>query len=142
LKLFGERGVEAVLKELQQLHERKVIIPIMSSDLTHQQKRQALSYLMFLKQKRDGKIKGRGCADGRKQRSIFSKDNVSSPTVDIESVMLSCVIDAFERRSVATVDIPGAFMQVDMDDLVHMRIEGTMAELLLRLDPDHYGQFV
>jgi hypothetical protein len=37
------------------------------SDLTPQQKNAALAYLMFLKRKRCGKIKGRGCADGRKQ---------------------------------------------------------------------------
>jgi Reverse transcriptase (RNA-dependent DNA polymerase) len=142
LKLFKERGVEAVLQELRQLHTRKVITPIMASELTYDQKCQALSYLMFLKEKRSGKIKGRGCADGRKQRSTLSKDDVSSPTVAIESVMLSCIIDSFENRYVATVDVPGAFMQVDTDDLVHMRIDGTMAKLLIRLDPEHYNQYV
>jgi hypothetical protein len=29
-----------------------------------------------------------------------------------------------------------------MDEVVHMRIEGPMAELLIRLDPDYYSQFV
>jgi len=33
-------------------------------------------------------------------------------------------------------------MKADMDDVVHMRIEGSMADLLIRLDPDYYGQFV
>ena len=56
--------------------------------------------------------------------------------------MLSCVIDATEQRDVATVDIPGAFMQADMDELVHMRLEGTMAELLVRLDPKFYRKYV
>jgi hypothetical protein len=48
---------------------------------------------MFLKEKRCGKIKGRGCADGCKQREYLSKEDTSSPTVAIESVFLSCVID-------------------------------------------------
>jgi hypothetical protein len=56
--------------------------------------------------------------------------------------MLSCVIDATEKRDVATVDIPGAFMQADMDELVHMRLEGTMAELLVKLDPKLYRKYV
>jgi hypothetical protein len=43
---------------------------------------------------------------------------------------------------VATVDIPGAFMQADMDKLVHMRLEGTMAELLVRINPKLYRKFV
>jgi hypothetical protein len=65
---------------------------------------------MFLKKKRNGIIKGRGCADGRKQREYTSKEDASAPTVTIESVMLSCIIEAEEGRDVATVDIPSAFM--------------------------------
>jgi hypothetical protein len=38
----------------------------------------------------------------------------------------------------ATVDIPGAFIQADMEDLVHMKVEGKMAELLVKLDPELY----
>jgi hypothetical protein len=59
LKEFGEAGVEAVLKELKQLHVRNVIEP---KNPTHAEKKAALQYLMFLKQKRTGEIKGRGCA--------------------------------------------------------------------------------
>jgi hypothetical protein len=49
---------------------------------------------MFLKEKRCGKMKGHGCADGRKQQEYLTKEETSSPTVAIESVMLSCTIDA------------------------------------------------
>ena len=99
---------------------------------------------MFLKQKRNGIVKGRGCADGRKQRDYMSKEEASSPTVAIESVMLSCVIDAKEERDVGIIDIPGAFMQVDMkgEDTVHMKLEGKMAELMVRIDPKLYRKFV
>ena len=48
--------------------------------------------------------------------------------------MLSCVVDALERRDVGIIDIPGAFMQADMDELVHMRLEGKMAELLMQIN--------
>ena len=53
----------------------------------------------------------------------------------IESVMLSSVIDAKECRDVLTVDIPGAFWQADMEDKTHIKLEGKMAELLVRIDP-------
>ena len=86
--------------------------------------------------------KGRGCADGRKQRAYTNKEEASSPTVAIESVLLSCVIDAMEGRDVATIDIPGAFMQADMEDVVHMKLEGKMAELLVRIDPKLYRKHV
>ena len=142
LKLFGTDGTSAVLAELSQIHNLKVVDPKNASDLTREQKKAALEYLMFLKKKRCGRIKGRGCADGRKQREYTSKEDASSPTVSIEALMLSCVIDAKEGRDTATVDIPGAFMQADMDELVHMRLEGTMAELLVRLDPKLYRKYV
>ena len=39
-----------------------------------------------------------------------------------QALYLSCLIDAKEGRDVATVDIPGAFMQADMDELVFVNL--------------------
>ena len=142
LKVFGNDGVEAVLKELRQLHERMVMEPIDGDNLSPHEKRAALQYLMFLKQKRCGKIKGRGCADGRKQRLYMNKDQVSAPTVATESLLLTCLIDALERRKVVTVDIPGAFMQSDMEgEVTHMKLEGEMVKILERIDPKLYSKY-
>jgi hypothetical protein len=116
LKKFGKPGEDAVTVELKQLHDRDVIVPVHAGDLTRQEKQRALAYLMFLKQKRCGHIKGRGCADGRKQQIYKLKQEISSPTVSIKSVFLTCTIDAKEGRDVATCDVPGAFMQTDIDE--------------------------
>jgi ribosomal protein L22 len=124
-QVLGKAGEDAVTKELTQLHERKVLKAV--ANLNCKERKDALKYLMFLKEKRKGIIKGRGCADGRKQRGYATKEEASSPTVAIESVMLSCTIDAKERRDVGIVDIPNAFMQADMDETVHMKLEGKMA---------------
>ena len=67
IKLFQDSGIEAISKELEQLHVRKVLQPNDGTDFTVTQRRDALQYLMFLNQKRDGKIKARGYADGQKQ---------------------------------------------------------------------------
>lgn len=142
LKVFGEKGKDAVYQEMKQLHDRGVMSPIHPSTLSREQRRKVLRYLMFLKQKRSGKIKGRGCADGRKQRLYTNKEDASSPTVAIESLLLSSVIDATEGRHVITCDIPGAFMQADMDELVHMKLEGEMAELLEKIDPSLYRKYI
>jgi len=96
---------------------------------------------MFLKQKRCGKIKGRGCADGRKQRVYKTKEETSSPTIHVESLFLTSIIDALEGRKVVTLDIPGAFMQADIDELIHVKLEGEIADLLVRADPS-YAQFI
>jgi hypothetical protein len=65
LKKFKEVGEEAVPKELLQLHMRDTFKPQNAKELSTDQKKGALESLMFLKEKRDGNIKGRTCADGR-----------------------------------------------------------------------------
>jgi hypothetical protein len=134
IKIFGDKGKKAVLAELQQLYDRDVMTPINKCDLTPEERKGALQYLMFLKEKRCGTIKGRGYAEGRSQRSYMTKEETSSPTVATEALILACVIDAIERRNVATCDIPGAFMQSDMKGKVVMKLEGVMAEVILKFD--------
>ena len=142
LKKFGRKGADAVVDEMRQIDRMNVIIPRAVTDLSRIQKQRALRYLMYLKEKRCGKIKARGCADGRKQRLYKSRAEVSAPTVRTESIFLTSLIDAHEKRVVVTVDIPGAFMHSDMDELIHIRMEGKMAELLARVDPRKYRKFI
>jgi hypothetical protein len=97
---------------------------------------------MLLKQKRSGRIKGRGCADGRNQRLCKTKEETSSPTVAMESLFLSCTIDAKERRAVVTSDIPGAFMQTDVDEVTHVRLEGPLASLLAKVDLNLHEKYL
>jgi hypothetical protein len=62
--------------------------------------------------------------------------------VTTEGLMFSCIIDAKEGRDVATADIPGTFMQTDLDKMVHMRLDGAMAELLVKIDPKLYRKYL
>ena len=52
--------------------------------------------------------------------------------------MISCVIDVMKRRPVDTVEIPGAFLQVDMDEIVYVKFEGLMSEILSKIYPKIY----
>jgi hypothetical protein len=70
------------------------------------------------------------------------KSEMSSPMVMTEAIFLTVLVDAQEGHKVMTVDIPGAFMQSDMDELVHVKLEGLMAELLARVDPGKYQWFI
>jgi hypothetical protein len=142
IKKFGDLGKAAVLTELQQLYDRDVMRPVNKYDLTPAERKGALRYLMFLKEKRCGTIEGRGCADGRSQREYMSKEETSSPTVATEALILTCVIDAMEGRDVATCVIPGPFMQSDMKGKVVMKLEGVMAEVILKINPRKYTKHV
>jgi hypothetical protein len=42
----------------------------------------------------------------------------------------------------ATVDIPGAFIQEDIYEVVHVRFEGEISKMLVRMDPKLYRKYV
>ena len=79
---------------------------------------------------------------GEKKREFISKEEASSPTVSTHALMATCLIDAIECRDVATADIPGAFLQADMDEDVWVKFEGEMVDILVKLDPERYGPCV
>jgi hypothetical protein len=71
LKQFGERGKQGALKEMKQLHDMHTFFPRDPKKLTREEKRKALSSLIFLKEKDTGEIKGRTCINGAPQREYI-----------------------------------------------------------------------
>eukprot|EP00957_Ditylum_brightwellii_P124040 9455439-Ditylum_brightwellii.AAC.1 len=124
---------EAVIEEFKQLHTRGTFKPMLKEKLSLEEKQRALPLLMFLKEKRDKKIKGRTCADGRKQRLGVKKKDVDSPTVSIEAVFLSALIDTHKGRYVVTTNIPSAHLNAEMDINMFMMLEGVLAKLLVKV---------
>ena len=57
LEVFGDAGSQAVHKEMKQLHDQKVLIPVKPAKLSCGSIIGGFKYLMFLKMKRDGSIK-------------------------------------------------------------------------------------
>jgi len=49
LKAFGNKGDEAILKEIKQLHTRQALKPCSRGDMSQEERKKALRYLMFLK---------------------------------------------------------------------------------------------
>jgi len=147
LKQFGERGYEAAFGEMKQLHDRSCFTPIDVSNLTEVERKRALESLIFLVEKRDGRVKARTCANGSVERAWMAKEGTASPTTVTESILLTAVIDAEENRDVATVDIPNAFIQTDVENnddgsRVIMKIRGPLVDMLVELDPETYGEYV
>jgi hypothetical protein len=119
-----------------------VFRPIRKEDLSHDEKKKALSSLMLLKEKRDKTVKARMCADGRKQREDWTKQESTSPTVATEPVFITAVIDAHEGRDVACFDIPGAFLHADSDEDITMVLKGRLAELMVQVAPNLYRKYI
>ena len=102
MKLFGERAVAACIKEFSQLSNgvvpgKPVIQPVNLKDVTREERLQALEAVNLIKQKRCGKVKFRSCVNGSEQwKYLKEDDNIASPTLQLEALFLSMMIDVFE----------------------------------------------
>ena len=103
-------------KETKQLDKMEAIVPVHKWKGPHK----PLEYIVNVTENRyeQRTLKGHACADGRRQWYYLKKEGTNSAKVSLEALMLSRIIDACENRDVATVDIPGAFLQTAMDDLI------------------------
>ena len=148
IKKFGTKGYQSALNEMKQLHDRDCWTPIKLQSLSKSERKKALESLIFLVEKKSGKIKARHCANGSKQRQWMDSDEAASPTVMTHSVLLTATIEAEEGRDVATFDIPNAFIQThvnerdDQGDRIIMKIRGAMIDMLLEIDNDQYAPCV
>jgi hypothetical protein len=66
-----------------------------------------------------------------------AKEEAAAPTVAPESVFVTATIDAKGKREVVTIDIPGAFLHADNKDYVIMKMNGSLAELMVKTDPKY-----
>jgi len=142
LKRFGSQGDTAVTNELSQLHTMNCFRPCDPRSLTRDDRRNALSSLMFLTEKCTGEVKARACANGIAQRQRIAKEEAAAPIVTSEAIFVQSTIYAHENRDVATCDIPGAFLQADNPDFVLMRLDGILAEIMVKVAPNLYRKYV
>ena len=145
IKKHGEKAIAVLVKEFKQLDEgpmegKKVVEPLTYNSLTKKEKKEALDAINLIKEKRDGSLKGRSCANGAKQRRFLKGDEVySSPTVSNESLLTTSVIDAVERRDVATADVPGAYLHAEFpkDKKIILRLTGIFVDIMCRANPEY-----
>ena len=146
LKKYKDKGYVAAFGEMKQLHDRICFRPIDPSTMTPEERKKAMETLIFLTEKRDGRIKARTVANGSVQRKWMTKEESTSPTSMNESVILTAVIDAMQGRDIATVDIPNAFIQTkvpnDGKERILIKIRRALVDFLVEIDPDTYTPYV
>ena len=142
LRKFGTRGATAAVEELTQLHIMDTWTAMDPSKISREERMKALSSLLFLKEKRTGKIKGRACINGAPQRAYIPKEEAASPTVSTESTFITASIAAHEHRKVRCYDIPSAFVNTDVDEDVLMVLKGDLADMMVQIAPQIYRKYV
>ena len=141
IELHGEKAIKAMLSEYTQLDDNTIFEALDASKLTKEMKNAALNLLTLIKEKRDGRIKGRACADGRKQRAYISKNDIASPIIQLENLMISLLIDAYEGRDVATANVFGAYLMADMNNTIIVKLTGEPVKLMCETN-EKYKQFI
>ena len=147
LKKFGQRGEDATIKELEQLHKRTCFTPIHVNKMSADEKKKAQDALLFLTEKRDKSVKGRMVFNGKPTREWMSREDSASPTASNEGIALTAVVDVKDERDVMSLDIPNAFIQAEIpqgegDEKIIMKITGKLVDYLLLIAPEIYGGYV
>ena len=98
----------------------------------------------FITEKMNGEVNARKVEICSKRRKYdgYDKSNGSSPTVNTDSVFLTGVVDAHERRAVVILDIQNVFLRAENDEYVLMLLRGKLAELLVKVNPSLYRKYV
>jgi hypothetical protein len=72
LKVFGNKGHKALMKEINQQHKRTCFAPLKVKEMKHSKRKKAQMALMFLTEKRDKSVKGRMVYNGKPTRECLS----------------------------------------------------------------------
>ena len=100
---------------------------------------------MLLKQKICDKIKGQTVAGENKQRYYISKEDPKSPTVAIESGLISYIIYTKKESDVSVINIPNIFIQMWIEhekDVAITKLRWVLVDMLLYIAPGVYGPYV
>ena len=93
----------------------------------------------LIAQKRCGKIKGRTCANGARQRRFVSDDDsFASPTASLEAILTTLMIDAYEERDVTIPDVPGAYLHAEFskDKRVILKLNSDFVDIMCDVNPE------
>ena len=77
---------------MKQLHDRVVFELISTKDLNEQENNKSKEIIIFLVQKRYGKIKARTVANGSTKRAYNDRDNAAIPTVASNAIIITGLI--------------------------------------------------
>ena len=144
IKMFGDKAIEEMTKELRQLHMQDSFIPRLRKDISSKLWSNRCEAVNLIKEKSNGEIKDHCCADGRVQRQFISKEEAASPTAATESVLMTGVIEVKENRKVITFDIPNAFIQTYLENVnerIILTLHGIAVDMMIIID-NNYKKFV
>jgi hypothetical protein len=104
-----------------------------------------LEFHIVVERERNGVLKAQQIAGGNRQQGYITKVDACSPTVSLEAVLITCIVDANENRDVTIVVIPNAFVQTivkDEKDKALICIRDPLVDMLVSIAHYVYGPYV
>lgn len=103
LRKHGKEGDKCLLKEFAEFKNMDVMEAVDPGSLTPEQKHGALGMVSVIQEKRDHTpeqphLKYQACANEKKQRHLYSKEETTSPTLSPDGFLLTLMTDAMEER--------------------------------------------
>jgi hypothetical protein len=103
--------------------------------------------MIFLVEKEDKRLKARACANKSIQQKFIKKKEASSLKVATESILLTGIIEAKEKRDVMTTNILNAYFQTSAGlakdgERIIMKIRVALVDMLVELDSHTYKENV
>jgi hypothetical protein len=137
LEQHGEAERAAVVKEMSQMLRRRVWTPV-PADIEPPDR--ALPSQAFIKVKEDAdgrptETKALLVVGGHKQER--GDEDYSSPTVSTEGLMTVLALPAAKRHVIASIDVEAAFLEIDIDRDLYMKIDRTLSTILCEIDPSY-----
>ena len=84
--------------------------------------------------KHNSTLKSRAYTGGCQQQLWTNKEDLSLPTPSNEALKFTLIVDAQEKHNVARVDLPVQFLQTEMNEVIHLKVNGPLALLLVEHD--------
>ena len=122
-----------------------MIAPIPFESLSDKDRQGALEAVNIIAQKRCGKIQGRTCANGARQRKfIKDADSFSLPTASLEAIMTTLMINAYEEQDVAIADVPGAYLHAEFPEgkNVILKLNGVFVDIMCDVNPEYKNHII
>ena len=144
LKTHGDAALNALLIECTSLLSKSTFHPIAKKTLTEDQVKSVIRSSCFLKEKNtpEGTFEKLKAGGDQQDKSIYTIEETSSPTVSAAAVFVTAAIAAHEKRQIMTMDVETAYLNAKMIEgkPVYMRLDPLITSILTQLDAK-YDQY-
>ena len=69
----------------------------------------------------------------------MERESISSPTLSLEALFCTLIIDSYEERDMAAFDVPGAYPHADIpkDKSILMNLRGYFVDIMRQFYPEY-----